>query len=261
MELVHRIAVRLDTPLREELCLLGFKFTEELSVIVMDEADKRWPSVAPLVRKYSPYDLITEKFSDEEIRSARYLAIQTVWHNGYPQPEDSAAYETITYDKSQCCHKCRRGIVQKSPFRIRKEPKWGRNSVFVLNWVIDELFIRPERWKPVLDQFGISYREVLHCKTTEVLETVVQLNIPDTDVPLFVENSSRTTVCDMCGRFTMESISPGFFPALNGHCDHPIFKTKEFFGATKWIVFSGELCAAMRDHQLQGIGFRPLASF
>jgi len=56
-------------------------------------------------------------------------------------PEDS--YVHTTYGTSYYCDRCGIGGKQRTPFRFRAEPKPTPQSLLQLNWVFDELFVRP----------------------------------------------------------------------------------------------------------------------
>jgi len=69
------------------------------------------------------------------------------------------------------------GLVQKAPFRMRGEPKWGTKHILQMNWVFDEFFVRIEVWDKVFRKFGIEKLPVVQHKTDKPLESVVQLKV------------------------------------------------------------------------------------
>jgi len=98
---------------------------------------------------------------------------------GYPQPEDNFGYLTQTYDMSNACPTCHIGLKQANEFRFRSEPK-AKNSYFIgLNWVFDQIFVRP----PVEEVFtnegvtGIIFSTPVINKTGKSMETIKQLHV------------------------------------------------------------------------------------
>ena len=261
MKIVHRIVTVSKQPMRKELERLGFKFEKDFEPTFIDEGDERWPEVARMIEKYSAIQLVYPEFSNREIEEAEYVALFAIGNHGYPQPEDDFGYQKITYDDSNYCKKCQCGLVQKAPFKLRGEPKWGKRSGFLqLNWVWDEYFVHPTIWAEHLKPLGVNCREVHSVKGTK-LETVVQLDIPEVDIAHRMEGQPSKQ-CEACG-VVKYKINPGFFPPLECECDLPIFKTTDYRGggaATKPVIISQIVCAAIRRNELRGLGFTPLAT-
>lgn len=109
----------------------------------------------------------------------RWYELYATGHFGYPQPENG--YALAIYDASYC-DRCGIGGVQRIPFRFRSEPK-SRHSQFIqLNWVFDELFVRPEVAAAVTEAgiTGVTFGPVLHHKTGRALETIQQMMVSST---------------------------------------------------------------------------------
>jgi len=250
-----------DAPIRKELKLLGFHLEEGFAALEIDEMHERWPHVSRLIDHYSPSKTIRAKFSEQEIEEAEYLRLLANGHHGYPQPEDDFGYKSITYDDSRYCVHCQCGLIQKAPFRLRGEPKWGKRGGFLqLNWVYDQYFVHPEVWEAYLKPFGIAVREVFSVKGAK-LNTVVQIDVPQADISLCMDGQP-STMCTACGTAKFR-IKAGFFPAIESNCDMPIFKTREYIGggaASKPIIVSRAFGAAIRTTKLRGVRFEPLAS-
>lgn len=263
MQYVHHLSVGWPgNPIRVELESLGFQFNDEFAVLVIGEEDDKWTEVSRLATQFSLSDIVTSEFSSKEIRAANFLRLTCNWHHGYPQPEDEYAYRYTTYDPTYYCERCARGLVQRAPFRLCAEPKWGRKSVMRLNWVEDEYFVRPEVMGAVFKPFGIRCRDVYSDKEKK-LESVVQLEIPQTEISHFM-GSHPHVVCDVCGEIKYEGVQNGFFPALCEDCDLPIFKTIEYFGsnlqAYRAVVISQSLCNAIQESGIRGFSFVPLGN-
>jgi hypothetical protein len=260
MKIIHRTPTSSKDPIRRDLELLGFRFTKDLEAFLIDEGNAYWPQVAKLFEHYRSFQLVYAEFTDREVQTANYVALHGVGAHGYPQPEDDFGYKKTTYDDSNYCEQCHCGLVQKAPFALRCEPKWGKRSGFLqLNWVEDEYFVHPDIWAAVLKPLGIHCREV-HSRKGATLETVVQLEIPEVDIAHRMEEQ-QSKRCEACG-VVKYRITPGFFPPLDGKCDLPIFKTRDYRGggaACKPVIASKEFCAVVRANNLRGLGYSPLA--
>ena len=77
-------------------------------------------------------DIVRTEFNASERGNAEYLNVAPAWHHGYPQPEDDFAYLSATYDLKEYCPGCGIGEKQVAPFRMKGEPKWGKNPHFAI---------------------------------------------------------------------------------------------------------------------------------
>lgn len=260
LKIIHRIPTSSTDPIRRDLELLGFSFKKDLEAFLIDEENPKWPQVAELFEHYRSFQLVYAEFTDREIQAADHVALYGTGSHGYPQPEDDFGYQKTTYDDSKYCEQCQCGLVQKAPFALRGEPKWGKRSGFLkLNWVGDEYFVHPDLWTATLKPLGVRCREV-HSRNGATLETVVQLDIPEVDIAHRMEGQ-QSKHCEVCGRVKYR-ITPGFFPPLDGDCDLPIFKTRDYRGgsaAVKPVIASKEFCAVIRENKVRGLGYTPLA--
>jgi hypothetical protein len=104
----------------------------------------------------------------------RWYKLYATGHFGYPQPEDTYAFQT--YD-SAYCDRCGSGGAQRNPFRLRSEPKARHSQFLQLNWVFDEFFVRPEVVTGLKEAgtTGVVFVPALHNRTGRVLETIQQL--------------------------------------------------------------------------------------
>src|SRR5271154_1099008 len=62
---------------------------------------------------------------------------------GYPQPEADFGYLNFSYDQSQGCPTCGIDVIQDRPLRFRQEPKAKHSPFIGLNWIVDQIFVRP----------------------------------------------------------------------------------------------------------------------
>jgi hypothetical protein len=221
------------------------------------EDDPRWNEASQLVKKLKALDVPFTKFSDDELRSARHLAVLPNWHHGYPQPEGDFDYLSATYDLSSYCRTCRIGAKQIRPFRMKKEPTWGKHSILQLNWVFDEYFVRPETWHSIFEQFGIGFRPVLHHKTGNQLQSIVQLDITQT-TDLKTENLALTQ-CSVCKRQKYPPTVTGFFPAPSSTY-LVLAKSRQYFGsgasAFQQIMVGHELYVKIKKAGMKGADFQ-----
>lgn len=246
-------------------CLLFFQVAEN---------DPRWRDVSQLLAELEADQRyvgrrIETSFTREEMAAAEFLALDYCWTSGYPEPSDlkpvpglrCLPFELETYDVAERCVTCGIGSRQKAPFRMKKEPAWGRRSILKLNWVPDEVFVRRDRWEAVFHPAGMECRPVLHHRSGAVLETVVQLEF-DKTVGLNMEGVAPR-VCPACGRPKYAPNQRGPFPEVVSRGSE-IAKTREYFGhdgnAYNGIVVAGALFERIRSADLRGAAFRPCAN-
>jgi len=232
--------------------------------VELSESNSVWPIVLEASRGWNAIEQIITKFTQSEFRNASHMNVVSSWHYSYPMPDDDSGYLAITYDANSGCNKCGIGLRQKSPFRMKGEPKWGRNQILQLNWVFDEFFVTPEAFEAVFKPFGIGSREVLHHKSERPLKSILQLATDSLqNVPLEI-NRPVDEYCSKCGLGKFHMHSKGFFPKLGRSTNEDILKSNEFFGSggSAWraLVVSAEVYKAMMAFKLKGVTFIPLAS-
>ncbi len=203
------------------------------------------------------YDsIIGVKFSKEELDASEYYALNNLGSpKGYPQPK--VGYEKNTY--RGVCDKCGVYKEQISPFRIKNEPKFGKNQVhFSLNWIFDETFIKKDFFQEVLAPLGLKSKDVLIHKTGKPSETVVQLDIPTAKSRLLLDESPYDTQkpCTVCGTKKYDQRNLDFIPPFANDFDFIICKTQESFGETEThqanrrVIISKEFCELLVNHKV-----------
>jgi hypothetical protein len=144
---------------------------------------------------------------------------------------------------------------------MKGEPKWGAKGITQLNWVFDEFFVKPEVWETVFRPFGVECKEVLHARSDKILETVVQLVIPDSTVSFELTNYPLET-CPKCKADKYIPITRGYFPPLSNPNDAEIFRPQAYFGSGggsfRAVVISQELYLSILSNKLKGVSFTPL---
>ena len=277
MRTIHHVGIsRHCSSMADEIRQLNLELTNYLSdsttgpwYFEIAEDDTRWTYIQPLLSQSAREQMWSREsymFSLEELNHASALSIVDCWTNGYPEPSDAKAvpgknylsYFPSVYDLAEYCSKCLTGAQQKAPFRIKKDPPWGRRSFMQLNWILDELFVTPAIFHSVFEPFGISCRPVLLEKSSRVSDSICQLEISSV-CNVEVENVPFT-VCDHCRRRKYNVGYRGLFPVPSCH-GPAICKSDQFFGgvqsAFKTILINDSLYRRTVADQLRGISFQP----
>ena len=238
----------------------------------ISEGDPRWTDVAKLIRQNNASeeylaDRVSTEFTQQERDQVNSLSVGICWTTGYPEPSDVAPvagtrylpYFASTYDLTNYCPICLTGARQNAPFRLKKAPVWGRRSLFKLNWVLDEIFVKPDVWSTVFRPLGIEFRPVLLHRTGVPMRTIVQLVIPnETDLML---DGFPYKVCPRCGTKKYAPVCRGFSPAPTSPVIS-ISKSHEYFGhgnAFKAILISKALFETAKIAKLRGAELDPCA--
>lgn len=260
MDIVHRIGVHVDRSDQRELARLGIDVQIGFAGFDVSESAATWPAVLTWIRRRRPSDIVSARFTDDEIDAADWLALPAQFHQGYPQPdEDEFGYREATYDLTEFCDQCGIGLRQRAPFQMKGEPGWGRGGVMQLNWVFDEFFVTPAVWASIFDPYVAS--QAVTNRSGIPLETVTQL-VVDELVPLDVAGQASET-CGRCGRLKYLPIVRGPIPRPASRPSSNMFKSAQWFGsgASAWraVIVSRELGRAIRSSGIRGVSFLPLA--
>jgi hypothetical protein len=265
MKIIHRITTSFDN--HSEFAKVGVelgsptlgasKLKITATTFLIKEDDPRWPEIPSLVERFRAADMVSTEFSSAELLDAKYLKVWPSWHHGYPQPEDDFGYLGATYDLSYYCQKCGIGGRQIAPFRMKKEPTWGRRSILQLNWVYDEYFVKPDVWSAIFKPFGVQCRSVVKNRTGEVLDSVVQLDITEfVDVQV---DGLEYEQCPNCSRIKYLPVVRGFLPKPLQEIEASAFKSNQWFGsgasADKSVMFSNDLYRKINAAKFKGIEF------
>jgi len=170
-------------------------------------------------------------YDKKDFQNCSLLVYVGVWENGYPMPDNNREYINLTYNTDEYCEICGIGKKQKAPFRVKSEPRWGNKSMFELNWIYDEIFVRKDIYESLFKNAGLNCREVLLYKKEKVLENTVQLEIPKITIPLDIGNQPYK-ICEKCNRKKYSPQIRGFFPSFEqAITDLQMFKCSEYFGS------------------------------
>jgi len=265
MEIIHRMSFNRNKDIEKRLDDLGVALDlsgDILATFEVAESDSAWLAIQSVAKEADPLDLVRTEFTEDELEKSHLLMMRPGWISGYPMSDMDFGYRQMTYDLTDYCSRCGIGFKQKSPFRMRGEPQWGKRHVLMLNWVFDEFFVRPEVWERVFRKYGVQCMPVLKHKAGQPLETVVQLNI-DTyaTAPLKMGDAPRET-CPTCHRTKFLPHRRGYVPSFTAKQNADIFKTQEYFGsgasAHHEIIVSSAVFREIRKNQLKGVLFAPL---
>lgn len=262
MQIVHRLSFASSLEIQIELAAVGVEVAAEgPATFEVVESNALWKNLELWIEVRKPLDIITTKFTTDEVRGPDWLELVPHWHNGYPQPDpDVFGYLNVTFDQATSCDDCGIGLTQVAPFRMLGEPKWGRRSILQLNWVFDDFFVTPDVWSQVFKPFGIDRWPVLTANGKSQLATVVQLKVDG-----LVGIRTDELVASQCGKCQRVKYLPhvrGPFPELLEKPESGITKTREYFGsgaaAHRRVLVSQGLRRALADALVRGSSFRPV---
>ncbi len=261
MKVQHRFTLSVTRAIQKELLSLGVKVQEGFATFLVDEEHPSWSELRKRLATWDAVDVVSTEFTPIELKRAKWLELVPDWHYGFPQPnEDEFGYREATFDLSEYCNRCGLGMKQKAPFQMKGEPRWGKRSIFQLNWVFDEYFVTPEVWTSVFKPHKIESRAVTNTKGAE-LQTVVQL-VTHEEVGIST-NRLVTEECPSCGRIKYLPVAAGYFPTLTSEPSTALAKTKEYFGsgasAHKGVLVSREIARALAAENVLGASLRPVA--
>lgn len=269
MKIIHRMAARLDASHVRELQDLGLapvstmtmpgETIAPLVVYLIDEAHPHWAAASELLGELDAYDSVDTKFTAKEIADSPWLRLGVRAHTGYPEPDsDEGGYKSVTYDLSHACDACGTRRVQKAPFRMKGEPRWGRKGILQLNWVFDEFFVQPDVHEAVFAPFGIECSDVEDARGKK-LESVVQLVVDETaDVGA---GGLPSWECPACGSTMYNPVARGPFPRVLGIPSAPLVRTRQYFSGGGWgyqlVLARADLAASMRAAGVRGAVYVP----
>jgi len=291
MELRHRILEYNNSPkfdlLRSELLKLGceFKFNDNSTHSWIEYLFSNNAHVAPRLKDFAASNDIRIQsalyYEEEEILNAEWVMAE-VGEFQYPQPEKN--FMESTYDLHDYCKRCGQGAKQNKPFRLKKDFTQKNTKFLGLHWVFEEIFIRPEI-KRIFDSSGISgitYLDVIHQKTDQRIENVLQMNIPVIETKGLITDSLFSVTCkpnneegwgkrfDRLGlpycrrvKYHYPLTLPIEFKASVLKDQPDFIKSNEYFGsmagADHLILARNKVVRLVKEKGLRGLGFhRPV---
>ncbi len=270
MEITHDLLVRdLDIKTQKALLKLGCILDGNMLYDLISENDLRWVKVKEIIKgKNICRDMRKTTFTKEELDAAQFFMLLGDWYNGYPRPKEG--FRKTTYNLKNYCLKCGLGLVQSAPFRLKKEPRWGKRSFMKVNLVPNEFFVKPEVWKSVFEPLGIGKRPAIHHKTGKVLKDIVQLCIDTFAREKLRLQESRMFVaelhCNECRSLKcLADNGTGYYPCFEKMPENSpaIVRSQEWFGggrvAMNDLIATAELVKTIQDMGLKGLLFIPMA--
>jgi len=260
MRVYHRLSLSVDEEIQQKLLSIGIDIEIGFNVIEIDEDSSMWIILKNMIDGWHVVDIVDTKFTKTELDNADYLQICPSWHCGYPMPDDNFEYLNVSFDLSNYSRESGIVRVQKSPIRIKGEPKWGKKHIMQLNWIFDIYFVRPEIWENIFKQFKIETMPVIHYRKNTTLDSVLQL-VPQGTVSLDMTGYPYET-CLKTGIKKYLPVTRGFFPAIIGECRLNFMLSNEFFGsgasAFNAAIISNALYKEIIKNKIKGVSFVPL---
>ena len=181
-------------------------------VFQISESNPLWPQVQQTITTYNlnVVNRVYTVFSEEELRKAKWA-----WIGGTSEQLDAMPKYTWRWDGNTykaLCEKC--WIYEQiNPFRISKEPRWGK-LMFLRLIALGEIFTRPE----VVSDFhkqgytGFEDGDVLIHKTGLPAGTIRQLYFKEIcPVPVYNKADMVEMICPVCGRVRYQPHMRGTF--------------------------------------------------
>lgn len=275
MEIWHRFTFKGSALVDASIRDLRLKFErsplfEGESLIHLDitESDPRWDSVRALsqqqlARTGYVLDISDTVFNLDEIAAADWIRAIPVFQQDYPQPKEG--WEGVVYEKK--CPQCGVGYRQIAPFRIKSEPRLGKQDFVSLFWghavfctgaVLDGLRDTAAR--------GYEVWRVLIHRTDEPSRLVSQLMFERVAKPgLAQRDKSQPEVCPQCGITKYAYHREGYMQikrqALNWDVDFQL--TDEWFGSGsrtgfREVLVSKRVAKLIIDRGWRGICLKPV---
>lgn len=225
------------------------------------ESDSNWLEVSRLISSLGAADLIETFFTDEEIRSAEWLRMISVFEQGYPQPKMLWPFKQT--DRKLLCPKC--AIYRQiAPMRIAKEPHLGKKSFMHTIWT-NEIFCTPGVFQGLKEIQAKGYKawDVFLHKTGQVSEILHQLYVPTIASPGFIaEEHLGRVICPECGTTKFYAHMRGIMQIKKEVIIHDtdFMLTDEWFGsgylAWREILVSNRVAKLVLDKGWQGVRFK-----
>jgi hypothetical protein len=260
------ICVRPTLEQIQDFCKLGIDLSNETPMditafdVISDNPHFRQIFDLAQKCKYFSFLLMDPVYTEEELRQAEYFEIGSIGYIGYPEPSGTRiGYRKKTFDISGGCLECGIGYKQNNPFRFKKEPKLSKRTIFSLNWVYGDFFVKKSVWKTYLAPLGIDCIPAVLHKSGEILENIVQLKIEETCELEEMDDCTFET-CPKCGRtkyhrWDFKGIHP--YPKNKVNL---IAKSVPYFGsggsANHSVIISRKLYDVFQSIPMHGIRYR-----
>jgi hypothetical protein len=226
------------------------------------ESDPNWPRIRELIQTLGASDIYNTIFARQEILAADWIRMVPSFEQGYPQPEK--AWDRITYRNE--CSRCGAGFVQKSPFRLAKEPRLGRKDFLCLYWT-STYFCTPKILDALAEHRVRGYdvwAAIIH-RTNRPSVAVSQLLFPSVTGPCLLNaDELHLHVCPECGLAKQASHLRGYMHVRKTalHSDVDVQVTQEWFGsghmAFREVLISNRVAKLALEAGWSGIALKPV---
>jgi hypothetical protein len=284
MKIQHRISFNRILNLEKRLIELGLEHDTiaespegRLCFFYIYEEDAQWETVKKLVEKYGVWDVEKVEFSKEEKEKADWFYMHLA-SSGYPQPEANFGFLTQTYDIKNYCRHCGIGKEQNNAFRFKKNPTTKNRELMALNWIADEVFVRPAV-KAVFEEEkvkGIDFSNPKIIKTGDFINDLFQIKINHILKEGLVTEAMESAICkpenaggknaaeSYCGRtkYLFPRRTPITFQKEIFKGAPEIVKSNEWFGtagnASRLVLISKRVRKIIEREKWRGAFFEPV---
>lgn len=234
---------------------------EHIVAFEIEEDHPLWSYFAELVEKQQFSDFYDTIFSQEEIFEAQWSRLIPLFERGYPQPQGTWVTNPPTYSG-----KCRCGIYdeQIQPFRIKGEPKMGKNHFMSLYWSYPLFALNDVVGKIEANGMDISTVPV-HVDSKLTVSRIIKQIVAARPFPAKMSdlNELKKSVCSICG-------SEKYLPHKRGYMifeqtlldDRFIYHSSEWFGdggsAFQEFIIPKKLAVLVLENQWKGVRLKPL---
>lgn len=230
------------------------------------ESNPAWPELKKRLWPDHVHHWVRTKFTGQELRDAEWCIVWGIHSIGSLQYEGYGFHREYYADG---CRSCGTGWRQTKPFRLKREPKIGKNQ-FCSFGGADELFatlsvlqefdrleIRGFETMPLLLNSGVPVQSIKQIKTNNVAD-------PGIAEDRVEHERYRQFDCLACGRTWHTYYVRGMLPlrrdALNRDVDFQL--TNEWFGsgrnARREILVSSRVVRLVLEKKWRGVSLVPI---
>ncbi|MFK8288386.1 hypothetical protein ACI76W_03920 [Capnocytophaga canimorsus] len=217
-------------------------------------------------------------FSEEERSKASHLYVFANFYLGYAQPDTQkevddfpypfdvypyykGVFEIVNTDENYGVLKGR----QIGNYKLKNEPKWGKNTIGSIHYAEDSLFVPLQIYKDVFAPLGILSKSVLNYTTQKPLSDVVQLlpqGISKSPLQLSEKYIRLTEHIEKWGITKFVLRDDMTYPVfLENNNTEDFFYTQEYFGGGSFtkrgMIISQKLYQVLKKNKIKGLNYIP----
>lgn len=272
MEVVHRVSFnprrKMDpsSQLREAgiaLKQVGESAGPTLAVFEIRESDPMWPDVEAIIASSSIPFTTETRFTEQEIRSSKWVFVRPEFIWGYPMPNMDMGYKQASFDPASECPICGAGMNQTAPLRLKGEPPLRGRAFVGIHWIY-AVCARPDVVDCMREGLtGFEESTILKHKDGSPLTTVSQLRFPHTLERGLIDTNLQRENPD-CGHTKYLGASRDIY-RFSAHSldDCPDFvQTAQWFGsehlAVRLLLASSAFANIYMDNAWKGLHLEPI---